>query len=320
MPQSTPRELFEKGFINEDQFNKIDLITSGKIVSVFYELRALLYLGVLLFTSGIGILVYQNIGSMGHIIAIAGLFIITSLCFLYCFKTGPAYSHQPVKGPTPYFDYIVLLGSLLFISVQGYLQFQYGLLTEYLGYSTLVTAAFFFFIAYRFDHIGVLSLAITALASFWSIQLSPQKWYSSDFFSSSNLHTTALIFSVVMIAIAMLLDSRGIKKHFTFTYLNFNLLIFFVAGIAGLFLEENYAVHVLLLYAGCAFAYWYAQRSKSFLFLLYLFIAAYITTTFLLEEVGFFDEISLLFFYSIASCGGFIWFIVRFRNYFNRNA
>jgi len=129
----------------------------------------------MLFTAGAGILIYENIGDIGHIVAIITLALLTAACFLYAFRNAPPYSPTTVKPPTPYFDYIVLLGSLLFISVQGYLQFQFGLLDNNLGISTLITSVFFFFIAYRFDHAGALSLAITALASFWSISISPQK-------------------------------------------------------------------------------------------------------------------------------------------------
>src|SRR6478609_7163805 len=202
MTRDMPRELLEKGLITQDQFTKIDVITSGKVVSVFYELRSLLYLGVMLFTAGVGILIYQNIGELGHILSIIALIILTMGCFFYVFKNAPAYSNTSVKAPTPYYDYIVLLGALLFISVLGYLQFQFGILDENLGLITLVTSAFFFYIAYRFDHLAILSLAITALASFWSISISPQKWYSGDFFEESNLHITGIIFSIAVIAIA----------------------------------------------------------------------------------------------------------------------
>ncbi len=321
MTNETPKELFDKGFISEDQYKKIDLITSGKIVSVFYELRSLLYLGVMLFTTGVGILIYENIGDIGHIVSIIALCVLTVICFWYVFKISPAYTNQQVTSPNPYFDYIVLLGSLLFISVQGYLQFQYAILDENLGFSTLITAVFFFYIGYRFDHLGVLSLAITALASFWSIRLSPQKWYSDDFFSESNLHITAIIFSIVVASVALVLDRKSIKKHFTFTYLNFCMLIFFVATIVGLF-EDNdwYGIYLLLIYAGCVFTYYMARWKKSFLFLLYAFVAAYIGTTYLLFETILSEAYMLWFYYSILSCGGFIYFIIKYKNYFTRES
>src|SRR6185369_8526297 len=133
-----------------------------------------------------------------------------------------------VIPPTPYFDYIVLLACLLFISVLGYLQFQYNLLDESLGETTLVAAAVFFLAAYRFDHLGVLSLAITAFASFWGLSVSPQEWYHSDFFSRANLHITAMIFGAALAGVATVLDRQMMKQHFTFTYLNFCSLIFLV--------------------------------------------------------------------------------------------
>lgn len=318
MTKQTPKELFEKGLLTNDQYNKIDLVVSGKIVSVFYELRTLLYLGVMLFTTGVGILIYQNIGDFGHIISIILLCALTVVSFWYAFKNAPHYSNGKVKSPTPYYDYVVLLGSLLFISVQGYLEFQYGTLDENLGASTLITSAFFFYVAYRFDHTGVLSLAITALASFWSISVSPRKWYSGDFFSESNLHITAIVFSSVLATIAIVLDKRSIKKHFTFTYLNFCMLIFFVGSITGLFIGDLYGIFLILIYAGCAFAYYMARWEKSFLFLLYAFLAAYIGTTYVLGSVVIRDEIVLWFFYSIASCGGFVFFIIKYRNHFNK--
>jgi len=316
MTRETPKELFDKDLLTKDQFEKIDLITSHKVVSVFYELRTLLYLGVMLFATGVGILIYQNIGEFGHIISIVLLCVVAVICFWYVFKHAPDYSNGKVKAPSPYYDYVVLLGSLLVISIQGYLEFQYGALDENLGLSTLVTSAFFFYIAYRFDHTGILSLAIAALASFWSISVSPQKWYSGDFFSESNLHVTAVVFSTVLTIIAMILDKQGIKKHFTFTYLNFCMLIFFVGNIAGLFIGELWGVFLLLIGVGCTFAYYMARYEKSFLFLLYVFLAGYIGTTYFLARVVITDEIFFWFFYSIASCGGFVVFIIKYRNHF----
>jgi hypothetical protein len=317
MTRQTPRELLEKGLITQEQFQKIEPIVSGKIISVFYELRTLLYLGVMLFTTGAGILIYQNIGSIGHIISIIALTILMVICFWYAFKYEVEYTYGPVQSPTPYYDYVLLLGCLLFISIQGYLQFQYGFLDDNLGWSTLITSIFFFYFAYRFDHVGVLSLAITALASFWSISVSPQKWYSGEFFSGSNLYNTAIIFSVVVCAIAFFLDSKGIKKHFTFTYLNFCMLIFFVGAVVGMFYKYWFA-YVLLIYAGGAFAFYMARSKKSFLFLLYAFVAGYIATTYLLAKTILEAVPELWFYYSLASCGGFVYFIIKYKTFFKQ--
>jgi hypothetical protein len=318
MIKKLPQELFEKVLLDKDQFARIEPLVSGKMISVFYELRILLYLGIMLLTTGLGILIYQNIGDLGHLISIIVLIILTSTCYWFTFKHSIAYSNGIVKHPVPYYDYIVLLGSLLLISVLGYLQFQYEILDNAMGITTLITALIFFFIAYRFDHLGVLSLGITAFASFWSISISPQKWYSGDFVTESNLHITGIIFSTGMAATALLLDKRNIKQHFTFSYLNIACLIFFCASLAGLFMEEWTLLYFLLIVGGCVFAYYMARFKKSFLFMLYAFLSAYITMTYLVFNVIDFDEVILWFFYSIISCGGFVYFIVKFKDHFKR--
>jgi hypothetical protein len=316
MQLNTLQELRDKNLITEEQFVHLNSIYQKKIFSVFYELRTLLYLGVLLFTSGIGLLIYENIGQIGHVLSIIALFVLTIACFAYAFWKAPSYTQGVAVSPSPYFDYVVLLGCLLLISVQGYMQYQFGIFTENLGASTLITSVIFFLAAYRFDHAGVLSLAITAFASFWSISISPQKWYSGDFFETANLHVTAIFFGGGMVGAAMLLDSFSIKRHFTFTYVNFATLIFFAGGLTGLFSEELSFVYALVLLAGCGFAVWFAHRKKSFLFLLYAFVVAYITITYLLSDIIVMGGI--WFFYMMASCGGFVFFIVRFKNYFKR--
>src|SRR5579859_4784870 len=98
MASDTPRELLEKGLITQDQFQKIEPIVSEKIVSVFYELRTLLYLGVMLFTTGAGILIYQNIGSIGHVISIIALAILMLACFWYVYKHEAGYSHKAIQS------------------------------------------------------------------------------------------------------------------------------------------------------------------------------------------------------------------------------
>lgn len=312
------QELREKNLLTSQQADKLEEIASKKIFSVYYELRTLLYLGVLLFTTGVGILIYQNIGDLGHLLSIIALFVLTASCFVYAFRTTAPYSQGRVKTPSPYFDYVVLLGSLLFVTGLGYIQFQYNLFDESLGEVTLVSAIFFFYAAYRFDHLGVLSLGITALASFWGISLSPQQWYHADFFEKSDLHIVGIFFGAGLTLLAVVLDQRKIKQHFSFTYLNFASLTFLTGALAGMFINnDSYAAYFLALLGGCALAVYGANWKKSFLFLLYAFVFGYIGITFFLSDTVIRDP-ELWFLYLLASCGGFIFFIIRYRNYFKR--
>ena len=314
------KELREKNFLTEEQYANLEVIISRKLFSVSYELTSLLYLGVLLFTTGVGILIYKNIGDLGHLLSIAALSALTLGCFIYAFNKSTPYSSTKVSAPTPYFDYIVLLGCLLFISVLGYLQFQFSLLDERLGQTTLVAAVIFFLAAYRFDHLGVLSLAITAFASFWGLSVSPQQWYHNDFFSSANLHITALFFGTGLAGIALVLHQRGIKQHFTFTYINFCSLIFLVGALTGIFINESsYGLYLVLLYMGCALTVYAGYWQKSFLFLLYAVVFGYIATTYFLSDF-LVNEAGIWFLYMLLSCGGFVAFVINYRSYFKRQS
>ncbi len=317
MKIETLQELLSKELISQNQFDRIEAVHSKKVFSVFYDLRAILYLGIVLFSSGIGLLIYKNIGQLGHYASLLLLCATTIGCFYYAFKKGIAYSNHTVKSPTPYFDYVVLLGCLLFISVLGYAQFLFGFLDESIQEVTLFTAVIFFLMAYRFDHTGVLSLAITAFASFWGLRVSPQQWSSTEIFSHSNLKVAALIFGLVVSFIAIILDRKKIKTHFTFTYFNFCCLIYFTGALVGVFDSPENGIYILSTYIGCGGAVYFAFQKKSFLFLLYAFVFGYIVTTYLLAELVLRD-ILLWFFYLIGSCAGFVWFIIRYKNYFKR--
>jgi hypothetical protein len=88
----------------------------------------------------------------------------------------------------------------------------------------------------------------------------------------------------------------------------------------GLFDEREYWIYLILIYAGCVFTYYMARWKKSFLFLLYAFVAGYIGTTFLLFDTILSEAFTLWFYYSILSCGGFIYFIIKYKNYFARES
>jgi hypothetical protein len=308
------QQLRDQGLVSDAQFTQIEPIITRKVVSVFYELRTMLYLGVMLFSTGVGFLIYQNIGQLGHILAIITLSLLSIACLGYCFWKGSPFSKEKVSSPNPYFDYVLLLGCLLFVSVFGYLEFQFGFLERNARLISLVTSIVFFFFAYRFDHLGVLSLAITAFVSFFGIVVS---WNNLESFDQ--LQNIGLVLSLVLAGIAILLEKKSIKKHFTFTYLNFCALVYFLSAFAGIFgsYRETYLVYVFALYVGVALSVVVANWKKSFLFLLYGVVTGYIGTTYFLADNTSWG-IEAWLFYLLLSAGGIVYFIVKYRYYFKR--
>ncbi|WP_278022025.1 DUF2157 domain-containing protein [Flavobacterium ginsengisoli] len=165
--EQATQSLFEKNLITENQFREIKEYRDLSIFSLNAELKLFLYLSVILFTSGIGILIYENIDSIGHIAILSLLLIVIAVCFFYCFKHSKGFQKEETTFEHPVLEYLVLAGNILTCIFIGYLQFQYKPFGEHYGLATLVPTIVSFFCAYYFDNRSVLTIAITGLASLY---------------------------------------------------------------------------------------------------------------------------------------------------------
>jgi hypothetical protein len=314
----TLNELRAKNLITEEAYQKLIPIYRGALVSVFYEIRTVLYFGVLLFTSSVGVLIYNNIGSLGHIMLIAFIACLTAACAFYVFKRAPVYTHGRAIAPTPFFDYIVLLGCLLFVTIQGYVLIQFELWQIFLPWSTFISAAVFFYVAYRFDHLGVLSLGIASLASCVSVSINLEQILHYGFGEDASVRWNAIFLSVLVIILALLLHSKEIKKHFTMTYLHISALLFFCSSLVSFYEAFDNLLWGFLVLGGSVAAMYYGYQQKSFLFLLYGCISSYLVIT--TYAFRYIDEPAFYFIYLIGSCVGFVMFVIRFKHFFKRSA
>jgi hypothetical protein len=305
-------QIFNDGTVNEEQYKNIESFECNRLFSIHWELRTILYLGILLLSSGIGILVYQNIDTIGHqaILGAVGLACAGSLYYIHKHKVS--YSNDIVKHASPFFDYVVLLGCLLFAVFIGYLQFQYNPFGEHYGLLMLVPTIFSFYLAYRFDHKGVLSIAITGLAGTFGLSVTPKQLIEGNDFSDLSVVFAALVLGGILVAWAWNSDKRNIKKQFSFTYNNFALNILCVAILAALFDQDFKLVSLLALVGVCFYYISQALFKQSYLFLLLSVLYGYIGLTYiifyLLSKIGNWNEGAFLFgmLYVIGSAIGVI--------------
>ncbi|MDZ4664355.1 MAG: DUF2157 domain-containing protein [Bacteroidota bacterium] len=311
-------QLINDGILDQDQAQRINDSERDKPMSVHWELKTILYLGILLFMSGLGILVYQNIDTIGHTVIIGVISIACAASFYYGFIRRKPYSNGEVKYDSPLFDYVVLLGCLLFGVLIGYIQYQYMVFGTHYGIATLFPAALFLGTAYVFDHKGILSLGITGFAASAGISVTPMHLLKNNDFSSNDIIWTSIVVGAVLAGFSKLTDIKDVKKHFGFTYNNFASNILFIALLAGLFNEGYMAFVYFLLIAGLVFYYMrYAIAEKSFLFLLLSVVYGYIALTYsffsLLIQIG--NELSFMLglFYIVASCAGVVLFFIYYK-------
>lgn len=310
--------LFEKlhtdGVVSEPSLKNVKSAPLNNF-SLYWEIKIILYLGVLLLSSGIGILVYKNINTIGHQAILFFTALISSSCFYYCFKKKLPFSLQKVESPNSFFDYILLLGCLTFILFLGYLQFKYSVFGTRFGVATFVPMVVLFFTAYYFDQLSILSMAITNLAAWVGLVVTPVKILNGNDFYSNTLIITALLLGVALIITGFATKSKNIKAHFEFTYTNFGAHIFYIACIAAMLKFDIPHIIWLIIMAGVSyFFYLKAVKEKSFYFLLILTLYLYVGLTIVvISMISFTNEgaFYFTFLYFILSAIGLVVLLLK---------
>jgi hypothetical protein len=313
--------LFERwradALISDASFDRLRAAEKNRLFSLHWELRTLLYLGVLLISGGLGILIYKNIDTIGHTAIICFIAAISIAGFVYCFKKAVPWATSKVEAPNPYFDYVLLMACLAMVSFTGYLQYQYHVFGERYGLATFIPMLLLFAAAYYFDHLGILSMAITALCAWAGISVTPMRILQDNDFGNTSLIVTGIVTGLALLAAAALSRFRSLKAHFSFTYTNFGMHLLFISVLAALFVFEGLFLLWFLVLVGVTF-YFYtqAEKQKSFYILLVLTIYFYIGLSFtvirLLEIIGSNEgSIYLGFMYFIGSAIGLVLFLIR---------
>ncbi|MDB5241951.1 MAG: hypothetical protein JWP57_2576 [Spirosoma sp.] len=274
--------LTDQSILPPEQSSKIAEFEEKKPFSLHWELRAMLFVGILLLSSGLGLLVYDNFDQIGHGALLAAMAAGCGVCFFFAWRYRPTWSMEKTVSRSTFGDYALLLACLLFLTLEGYAQYAYHVFGERYGLVTLLPAALFIPLAYRFDHRGVLGMALTALISWVGVSVRPLELYvKTNFFDRSTVFS-AIILALVLIGGALLFEQRRLKPHFTETYLAIAGNLLLVALLGGLFNFVGLRLWFALGLLGvCVVFDRYARRRKSFLFLLMSTVHGYIGVTYL---------------------------------------
>ena len=282
-------KLLEKNLINDSQMASIKEYDALQIFSLHHELRFLLYLGVLLFTSGVGTLIYKNIDTIGHVAILGLLFILTGVGFYFSLKKAKGFHKEEVLFDNPVYDYIVLLCTILSCIFIGYLQYQYKIFGY--GLSSLVCSLVGFACAYYFDNKSALSIGITGLATFIGITVTPKTLLENEIYSNPSLTYYGIALGGLLLLWELYSNKISLKKHFQLVFLTFALQLIGLCGIAGL-LESYYFIFVFIL---AVLLYYFYKKSyeigSTFLFFFTLFYG-YIDVNILLFKLIDFIGIS----------------------------
>ncbi|MHC0440414.1 DUF2157 domain-containing protein [Flavobacterium sp. 3-210] len=272
--------LRDKNLITENQYKEITSYRNLGIFSLNAELKLFLYLSVLLFTSGIGILIYENIDTIGHIAILSILLIVIVVCFYYCFKNSKGFQKSETVFEHPVLEYLVLAANILTCIFIGYLQFQYKTFGEHYGLATLVPTIVSFFCAYYFDNKSVLTIAITGLAAYIGLSVTPQDIFndSNNLYASQNLSYSAVMLGVLLILWTIYSRRISLKTHFSLIFLTFALHIVSVASTSNLTSYDtlNWMLFAIVLIGSTFYFYKASYENKAMSLYVFMIVYGYI--------------------------------------------
>jgi len=251
------QRLLDKELLSKEQEVGIRNYFSQGIFSLRNELLFLMYLSVLLFTSGVGILIYKNIDTIGHSIILLLMLALTVVCFYFSFKESKGFSKKDIDFENPVYNYLVLLAVILSCSFMGYIQFQYAIFGSYFEISIYISAFIALASAYYFNNKSTLSIGITALVTSLGISLTPRTLINNDIYWNEMLSYYGLLLGLIIVLWSVHSKKIGLKKHFDLVLLTFALHLVSICCIAGLMND----IWVLFLFLMAGTSYFFYKKS-----------------------------------------------------------
>ena len=216
-------------------------VAKRDLVSIRFEIRAILYAGVALIAAGAGLFVREHYRQIGPVTITAALSLACAASFAYVLRRAPKFSWDRVPSPTLAFDYILLLSALLFGTDLAYVEAQFKLLGPNWEYHLLIYSVICLAIAYRFDSAAVLSLALTSFSAWRGVAAkNPPAFLFSD--QTSRVRANALFCGALFVAGAVWSVRARKKARFEAVWANLGLLLLFGGLLSGVFGPTSWAV------------------------------------------------------------------------------
>lgn len=251
------------GTISEAQHALLSALVRRERMSVFVELNALLYIGVLSLIGGLGWTFRDYVDDLGDAAILTILILLVTAAFGYCIARAKPYSNGPSESPSLIFDYVLYFGCLAFSLTLTFLETRFGMFGGW-NSQLLVASLLFGALAYRFDNRFVLSLALSTLAGYVGLTLNVFDAIDTDI-----LRLSAMLYGAFLLGVGLLLHRVGIKRHFFDVYLQLGANVVLLAAISGVFEEVTWPLYLggLILPSGASI--YLGVRHRRFAFVAY---------------------------------------------------
>lgn len=253
--------LRQKEILSPAQSATFLRVARRDLVSVRSELRALLYVGVLLAVSGVGLFLKENQDRIGPVAIALLLAAAAGGCLVFVFRRSPPFSWNASEESHVAADYLLLLAVLLFASDLAYLETRFRFLGPNWPYHLLVVSIVAFAVAYRFDSRVVLSLGLSSFAAWRGLSTRlPLESHGSG--HPGEVRANALACAALFLAAAFVSFRANRKAHFEGTFSAFGWLLFFGALLSGVFGGSAWTPWVIVTLGSSAAVIVFAYRFR----------------------------------------------------------
>ncbi len=250
----------------------------GDVVSVRAELRTLLWLGVTLIASGVGVLVKDNLDRIGPLTIAIALGAGAAGCLVWVARAAGPFSWLEQPSPNLAFDYVLLLGVTLLGADLAFIEVKFTPLGPGWPWHLLLTSLLFAALALRFDSRMVFSLALSTVAAWRGVSMGTLARAPLGRWSAGLLRANAIGCGVLFIVTGTLLLRSRRKPHFEPVAAHIGWPLVLGGLVAGMLDGRASGAWPLwgsaLFGAGAGLAWWAARARRFWLFAMGL-IGAY---------------------------------------------
>jgi hypothetical protein len=264
-------KLAESGVLAPAEAPRLLRVARGELVSVFWELRAILYAGVLLITAGVGLLVKENLDRIGPVTIAAAIGLAAAAALAWSVKTAPPFSWGEAPSPNLAFDYVLLLGVLLAAADLAYVEFRFTPLGASWPWHLLIVSLFTALAAFRFDSRVVFSLSLSTFAAWRGVSVAVLGGHLLWGRAADAVRWNAIACGALFVVLGFILKRTGRKAHFEPVAVTLGWLLV-LGGTASGLESPGWAAGLLLTGAGLAAG---AYRFRRFPLFAFGVIAAY---------------------------------------------
>jgi hypothetical protein len=256
-------KLVESGLLPPEKAPLLLRAARRELVSVHGELRALLYAGVLLITTGVGVLVKENLDRIGPAAVAAGIGLAAVAAFVWVARVSPPFSWREVPSPNLAFDYVLLLGILLAAADLAYVEVKFTPLGANWTWHLLIVAVLTGLAAFRFDSRVVFSLALSTFAAWRGVSVAR---FGADFWDRAGnaVRWNAVACGALFVVLGLALKKTGRKAHFEPVAVHLGWLLILVGLASGWGEPRLWIFYTLALLLGGAALAAAAYRLRRF--------------------------------------------------------